>query len=82
MWWMPRRHLAWWEKYNYVLSASLTAGVAVSALVIFFAVGYNPTPLHWWGNDVSGAGADGAGTPILPIPDKGYFGPDRGTFPS
>jgi len=45
MYWMPRHRLAWWEKYNYVLSAALTAGVAISALIMFFAVGYNPIKL-------------------------------------
>ncbi|EON96534.1 putative oligopeptide transporter protein [Phaeoacremonium minimum UCRPA7] len=29
MYWLPRHRLAWWEKYNYTLSAALTAGVAV-----------------------------------------------------
>jgi hypothetical protein len=81
MWWMPRNRLAWWEKYNYVLSAALTAGVAVSALVIFFAVGFNPIPLKWWGNTVSGAGIDGSNYAILPIPERGYFGPEKGAFP-
>ncbi|KAJ4420300.1 oligopeptide transporter 6 [Neurospora sp. IMI 360204] len=82
MYWMPKHRLAWWEKYNYVLSAALTAGVAVSGLIIFFAVGYNPKKLEWWGNTVSGAGVDGRGTGILEIPkDRGYFGPEKGTFP-
>ena len=82
MYWMPRHRLAWWEKYNYVLSAALTAGVAISALIMFFAVGYNPIKLDWWGNTVSRAGMDGRGVGILPIPeDRGYFGPERGTFP-
>jgi OPT family small oligopeptide transporter len=81
MYWMPRHRLAWWEKYNYVLSAALTAGVAISALVMFFAVGYNPISLKWWGTTVSGAGADGAGKGLLPLPARGYFGPEKGTFP-
>ena len=81
MYWMPRHRLAWWEKYNYVLSAALTAGVAICGLVMFFAVGYDPKSLKWWGNTVSGAGADGAGKGILPIPARGYFGPERGSFP-
>ncbi|GKT92254.1 oligopeptide transporter protein [Colletotrichum tofieldiae] len=82
MYWLPRHRLAWWEKYNYVLSAALTAGVAVSALVMFFAVGYNPIALKWWGNTVSGAGVDGRQIGILPIPGRGYFGPERGAFPT
>ncbi|KAK2061421.1 OPT oligopeptide transporter [Colletotrichum caudatum] len=82
MYWLPRHRLAWWEKYNYVLSAALTAGVAVSALVMFFAVGYNPVSLKWWGNTVSSAGVDGSQIGILPIPERGYFGPERGKFPT
>jgi hypothetical protein len=41
------------EKYNYTLSAALTTGVAVSGHVMFFALGYNPKNLKWWGNTVS-----------------------------
>ncbi|KAL2166986.1 hypothetical protein VTG60DRAFT_1880 [Thermothelomyces hinnuleus] len=81
MYWLPRRRLAWWEKYNYVLSAALTAGVAVSAVVIFFAVQYNPVELDWWGNRVSSAGMDGRSVSILPIPERGYFGPEKVSFP-
>ncbi|KJZ74505.1 hypothetical protein HIM_06101 [Hirsutella minnesotensis 3608] len=81
MYWLPRRHLAWWTKYNYTLSAALTAGLAVSALVMFFAVGYHPVRLAWWGNTVSTAGVDGSATGIYPIPERGYFGPEKGTFP-
>ncbi|KAM3562274.1 hypothetical protein ARSEF4850_002843 [Beauveria asiatica] len=80
MYWLPRHRLAWWAKYNYVLSAAFTAGLAVSALVMFFAIGYHPRPLKWWGNTVSGAGVDGSNKGILPIPERGYFGPERGTF--
>ncbi|RDW82268.1 OPT-domain-containing protein [Coleophoma cylindrospora] len=81
MYWLPRHRLAWWEKYNYVLSAALTAGLAVSALIMFFAVGYNPKSLHWWGNQVSSAGIDGSSKGLYPIPARGYFGPERGSFP-
>lgn len=80
MYWLPRHRLAWWEKYNYVLSAALTAGVAISALIMFFAVEYHPKTLSWWGNKVSSAGVDGSGTGILSIPARGYFGPEKGTF--
>lgn len=85
MYWLPRRspsHLAWWEKYTYVLSAALTAGVAIAALVMYFAVQYHPKPITWWGTTVSSAGLDGTSTGILPIPERGYFGPEKGNFPS
>ncbi|KYK61703.1 oligopeptide transporter protein [Drechmeria coniospora] len=81
MYWLPRHRLAWWAKYNYTLSAALTAGLAVSALVMFFAVGFHPRRLTWWGNTVSGAGVDGKQVGIYPIPARGYFGPEKGTFP-
>ncbi|OAA57545.1 Tetrapeptide transporter, OPT1/isp4 [Niveomyces insectorum RCEF 264] len=81
MYWLPRHRLAWWERYNYTLSAALTAGVAVSALVMFFAVGYNPVRLEWWGNQVSSAGVDGTSIGIMPLPARGYFGPEKGSFP-
>ncbi|GAM91309.1 hypothetical protein ANO11243_093580 [Dothideomycetidae sp. 11243] len=82
MYWLPRHRLAWWEKYNYVLSAALTAGVAVCALVMFFAVEYHPKSVIWWGNTVSGAGVDGKSFGILPLPVRGYFGPEKGSFAS
>lgn len=81
MYWMPRRHPGWWARYNYTLSAALSAGLALSAIVIFFAVGYRPHPLNWWGNTVSSAGVDGRQVGVLPIPPRGYFGPEKGTFP-
>ncbi|KAG6030530.1 hypothetical protein E4U41_007811 [Claviceps citrina] len=81
MYWLPRHRLAWWSKYNYVLSAALTAGVAISALVQFFAVGYHPVSLKWWGNTVSTAGMDGKQVGWLPIPERGYFGPEKGQYP-
>lgn len=31
-----RRHFSWWTKYNYVLSAAMDSGVALSIIVIFF----------------------------------------------
>ncbi|OAQ65172.1 oligopeptide transporter protein [Pochonia chlamydosporia 170] len=81
MYWMPRHRLAWWSKYNYVLSSALTAGLAFSALIMFFAVGYHPIRLKWWGNTVSTAGIDGKQVGWLPIPERGYFGPEKGSFP-
>ncbi|KAF5375910.1 hypothetical protein D9615_008169 [Tricholomella constricta] len=52
-----RRNFSWWTKYNYVLSAALDAGVAVSAILIFFCLQYPQngniglnTIQTWWGN--------------------------------
>lgn len=75
-----RRHMtSWWEKYNYVLSAGLDAGLAFSAIIVFFAVQYHEKDISWWGNNIVAEGVDGyAGQSALKteLPEKGYFGPD------
>ncbi|TVY91419.1 Glutathione transporter [Lachnellula willkommii] len=69
------RYKHWWAKYNYVLSASLDSGVAVSAIVLFFTVIFPGASLSWWGNNVSSTTADGMGTPWKQLPASGKFGP-------
>ncbi|KAH9487322.1 Sexual differentiation process protein isp4 [Psilocybe cubensis] len=66
-----RRHFSWWTKYNYVLSAALDSGVAVSILVIFFCLQFpqngsigSTNIATWWGNTVPFVGADNDGTPV------------------
>lgn len=81
MYYIRRYKTSWWEKYNYVMSAALTGGMAMAGLIIFFAVQYHPVNLDWWGvNIVSGTidgGLDGSQGALLPdLPAKGYFGPD------
>ncbi|KAG8844061.1 hypothetical protein FRB96_003294 [Tulasnella sp. 330] len=78
-----RRHFAWWAKYNYILSAGMDSGLALSIVVIFFCLQYPKngqigidTVATWWGNTVYINTADAASLPYLPLPDKGYFGPD------
>ncbi|ORX73559.1 OPT superfamily oligopeptide transporter [Linderina pennispora] len=45
----------WWRKFNYVLSAGLDSGVAIAALVIFFALQNQETHFpNWWGNPADG----------------------------
>ncbi|XP_039130641.1 oligopeptide transporter 3 [Dioscorea cayenensis subsp. rotundata] len=39
----------WWQKYNYVLSASLDAGTAFMGVLLFFALQNENRNLHWWG---------------------------------
>ncbi|KAF5704858.1 OPT family small oligopeptide transporter [Fusarium globosum] len=36
--WIRGKYPHWWAKYNYVLSAALDSGLAISAIVIFFAL--------------------------------------------
>jgi OPT family small oligopeptide transporter len=78
-----RRHFSWWSKYNYVLSAAMDSGVAVSTVVIFFClqfprdgtIGAN-TIATWWGNTVFENTADGKGLSLL-TPPPGGFGPSQ-----
>jgi OPT family small oligopeptide transporter len=81
-----RRHFSWWTKYNYVLSAALDSGVAVSIIVIFFALQFPKNGTigltniaTWWGNTVPFVGADygpeGAGTPVNALAPGETFGP-------
>jgi len=73
-----RYRLRWWMRYNYILSAALDAGVAISMVLIFFTVmlprgGFT---LNWWGNTFWMTTADAQGLPML-VPDSasGTFGP-------
>ncbi|KDQ58270.1 hypothetical protein JAAARDRAFT_57989 [Jaapia argillacea MUCL 33604] len=77
-----RRHFSWWTKYNYVLSAALDSGVAISIVVIFFCLQYpkngtigENSILTWWGNMVYVNTADALGTPLRMLgPDETSFG--------
>ena len=71
--WIKRRYLAWWEKYAYVMTSSFGAALAISAVVIFFAVEYKTVELNWWGNTVSFAGCDNAGCTLKAIPESGVI---------
>lgn len=80
MWYVRNRYTSWFEKYTYVLSAGLSAGVAISGIIIFFAVQYKEKTLSWWGNNVSFNGLDALDEPLTPIPAVGYFGPPPGSY--
>ncbi|KAI8600744.1 OPT oligopeptide transporter protein-domain-containing protein [Dissophora ornata] len=49
--WLRRYRYDWWARYNYLTSAALDTGVAISGLVIFFAIqSWNGAFPFWWGN--------------------------------
>lgn len=79
-----KRFFAWWNKYNYILSGGLSAGVAFSSIIIFFAVQYHDKSISWWGNNVNAEGLDYIGparlNATLQAPG-GYFGPRFGNLP-
>ncbi|KAG2128757.1 OPT oligopeptide transporter protein-domain-containing protein [Suillus bovinus] len=80
------RNFAWWTKYNYVLSAALDAGLAVSVIFIYFVLQYpangsiGESLQHWWGNTVYNTTADGMGTPVLQLQGSETFGPSIGSW--
>ncbi|KAH7161464.1 OPT oligopeptide transporter protein-domain-containing protein [Dactylonectria macrodidyma] len=78
---LKKRYLGLWSKYNFVLSAAFSAGIAISALVIFFALQYSNIEVTWWGNTAPFDGCEGSGACVLKtLPDGEYFGPRIGDF--
>lgn len=82
---IKRDFILWWEKYNYILSSALSAGVAFSALFLFFTVQYNGQDLLWWGNNISSMGIEGSTTHpswlLAADAPGGYVGLREGQFP-
>ncbi|EGO19602.1 hypothetical protein SERLADRAFT_453552 [Serpula lacrymans var. lacrymans S7.9] len=82
-----RRNFSWWTKYNYVLSAALDAGLAVSIIVIYFVLQYPGdgyiganNVLTWWGNTVFRTNYDGQGIPVRQLAKGQTFGPSADTW--
>ncbi|XP_024168804.1 oligopeptide transporter 2 [Rosa chinensis] len=46
-----RYRTAWWQRYNYVLSAALDAGLACMAVLLYFTLTMNGKSISWWGAD-------------------------------
>ncbi|KAL6454682.1 LOW QUALITY PROTEIN: OPT2 Oligopeptide transporter 2 [Candida maltosa Xu316] len=84
MHYIRNKYEAWWQKYNYILSTGLTAGIAFCSIIMFFAVMYHDKEVEWWGNIVPYSGVDfrmtGWLNATVDAPD-GYFGPRIGEFP-
>lgn len=73
-----KRHLAFWSKYNYVLSAAFSAGMAISGIIQFFGLGIVDVGIDWWGNNVLGQGCEHAGCPRLKLAKGEAFAPKPG----
>ncbi|KFH66296.1 hypothetical protein MVEG_08395 [Podila verticillata NRRL 6337] len=51
MFWLRRYRFSWWTRYNYLTSAAMDSGLAISSLVIYFALQNQETVFPtWWGN--------------------------------
>lgn len=78
-----RRAFSWWTKYNYVLSAALDLGYAISAMFIFFVLQYprngtiGANSIHkWWGNTVYTHTDDYNSVPHIDLAPGSRFGPE------
>ncbi|KAF9359116.1 hypothetical protein BGX26_000137 [Mortierella sp. AD094] len=50
MWYLKRYHNEWWTQYNYVTSAAMDTGVALSGLVCYFMLqSWDIDFVEWWG---------------------------------
>ncbi|KAK9166192.1 hypothetical protein Scep_001383 [Stephania cephalantha] len=46
-----RYYKRWWQRYNYVLSAALDAGVAFMAVLLYFSLTMEDRTITWWGTN-------------------------------
>lgn len=75
---------------SYLTEAGFDVGIAISGLIqtlIFaFSNGGDGISWSWWGNSIATQGLDYQSyiqnSTLLPLPEKGYFGPDPGSFPA
>ncbi|KZF23085.1 small oligopeptide transporter [Xylona heveae TC161] len=75
---LRRTRRGWWMSYNYVTSAALDSGLAISTIVIFLTLFMtNTNPPNWWGNNVVLGAMDYQGTAVQKtVPPGGKFGPE------
>lgn len=76
-----KRYIAFWSKYNYVLSASFSSAIAIAAVIIFFAVSYPGATFDWIGNSPD-SGCEAQACTRLKVAEGEYFGPRLGEFAS
>jgi len=77
---LKSRYLGLWSKYNFVLSAAWSCGIAIAGIIIFFSLQYNGNELDWWGNDVTYQGCEEDACPLKTLAPGEYFGPRIGDF--
>ncbi|CAK7270265.1 hypothetical protein SEPCBS119000_004002, partial [Sporothrix epigloea] len=74
--WVRTRFLAFWSRYNYVLSASFSTAIAIVSIIVFFGLDYKNISIDWWGNDATALGCEAVGgCRRLLLADGDHFGP-------
>ncbi|EFR02303.1 oligopeptide transporter 5 [Nannizzia gypsea CBS 118893] len=71
------RFRGWWMRFNYITSASLDAGLAISTIVVIAAINLTGSKFpSWWGNTGSMETLDNLGEAIRqPLAEGQTFGP-------
>ena len=71
------RYRGWWLRFNYITSAGLDVGLALSTIVIFLALNLtNTAPPNWWGNGAALETMDALDTAVQQTVAEGHtFGP-------
>ncbi|KAF7536611.1 hypothetical protein G7Z17_g13018 [Cylindrodendrum hubeiense] len=77
---LKSRYLGLWSKYNFVLSAAWSCGIAIAGIIIFFTLQYNGDDFNWWGNDVAYRGCEDTACTLKTLKEGEYFGPRIGEF--
>ena len=74
---IKNKYNGWWSHYNYVTSAGLDTGLAISTIIIFFTLSLtNANPPNWWGNNVVGSTLEANFAAIQKTVEPGQiFGP-------
>ncbi|KUI68534.1 Sexual differentiation process protein isp4 [Cytospora mali] len=73
------RWRGWWMRFNYIVSAGLDSGLAISTIVVVLTLSLTNTEApNWWGNNGAFNTMDYQGTAISKILKPGEtFGPDH-----
>ncbi|SLM38966.1 small oligopeptide opt family [Lasallia pustulata] len=71
------KYRGWWMRFNYLTSAGLDVGLAISTIVIFLCLDLtNQSPPNWWGNTAPANTMDFLDTAIQKTVAPGeFFGP-------
>jgi len=77
---LKSRFLGLWSKYNFVLSAAWSCGIAIAGIIIFFTLQWTNTELEWWGNEIPYEGCEGKACTLYTLNEGEYFGPRIGQF--
>ncbi|KAG8832746.1 hypothetical protein FRC17_000756 [Serendipita sp. 399] len=74
---LRRRSFRWWSKFNYILSAGLDSGTAISLIIIFLVLQLpfkgTGLVLNWWGNYGAFMNYDANPSPLYVLPEGQAF---------